>query len=443
MDETSSQQINPRQVEKFILDHISNIELKANTREVSAPDLEFSNNYEFWNYVFENSNRTRMQNITLNNFRISTWYPRVPGVAHTTDGTRLRAEARRFLISRNSEVFFNPTGKSRMVQGGIGSVKFQPIELQGEDFWLCTATSDSLCHTGIPIFIPNSIYNNIDISMYNDYIIRGRTKFLPKIIEYNFKHYTKIPKLYIHVESITRSNSRNYYDPINITPVVYFKSNDLDYVSEDLVTFVKCEELPNLETERIFDWFLNYTRMYDGQIITNFDEQCPLFDNAPFSLQRLMSEQITIGEVKTMIIQSSHTNIKATNMNSNNGNISLGNNNTVNGNIVAAQSITNSFKTIEKISKGSEMQMLLKEFEETVKHFVENAEDRKDANAIARDTKSFCEEISSEDPRTDTLQNYLESIGKVALKAGALGSKVITIISDLSPLLKVIGESSI
>jgi hypothetical protein len=401
--------------------------------------MQFGSNEDFWDYVVSNRSIIKLQNVSLLNFRICNWFPRVPGIFHTTTAMKFRADARAYTFSKSNDVFYDPHGKSRMIKGGIGSIKFQPVQLEGELFWLCTATSDSYCHTGIPLFIPNYLYESIELGEFSEYAIKGRTKFIPKSFDSNFNHYVGLPKLYIHVESLNKTNTRNSYEPILVTPTVYFKSPQRDY-GIDLVTYAQCESGENYNTERLFDWFLNYTEMYEGQIMTNFDEQCPLFENATFSLQRVMQEEIRVGDVQNLNIYSNSTSIRAERMESNTSTVTIGNGNNISGNVVAAQTVTNSFKTIDKAVENPQIKESIVMLEESVKALVESMENKNDANAIARDVKSFCEEVNSEMPRENTLKHYLGSISEVAAKAGAIGIKVVNVISTLSPLVKVLTE---
>jgi len=440
--ENSSQRLNPKTLQRFIVNQVSNIDFKSKGREKIAPDLSFSSNEEFWGYIIKNGKIVKLHNVSLEGFRVSSWFPRVPGIYHTLNAMSFRDNAKNYLVASGNDIFYNPSGKSSMVRGGVGSVKFQPINHENELFWLCTATSDFYCHTGVPLFIPNSIYENIDLDSSAEYVLLGRIKFLPSIIDTKFRHYVGLPKIYVQVESIKEKVSKSRKDELVISPVVYFKSSELAYdsASEDLVTFAVCNAGRKYNAEEVFEWFIHYAKMYNGRIMTNFDEQSPLFEDAPFSLQKVMSGEILISQVQNLFVDSPLINFRVNTMNTGNS-ISIGDGNTINGNLVAAHSVVNSFLSMpDRVAQNPQLEEIIKDFQEETKIFVQNLVSKKEADTVSRDVKGFCEEASAEEPREGTLNHYLKSIGEVAIKAGVLGAKLVNIVSTLSPLVKVIAE---
>ena len=127
-------------------------------------------------------------------------------------------------------------------------------------------------------------------------------------------------------------------------------------------------------------------------------------------------------------------------MSSQTNKVTIGDNNTIHGSVVAAQSILNSFNSVDKVGFGQDIQDALNTLKDSTKLLVEQLENKTEADAVSRDVKGFCEEVNTDAPRERTLQYYLSSIGDVASKAGAIGLKVIGAISSLSPLLKLIAE---
>lgn len=60
--------------------------------------------------------------------------------------------------------------------------------IAGNEFWLCTATSDGYCHTGVPLAIPSQLIERVDFKLNYLYKITGQVKFLPEMLEQHFSH---------------------------------------------------------------------------------------------------------------------------------------------------------------------------------------------------------------------------------------------------------------
>jgi hypothetical protein len=89
-----------------------------------------------------------------------------------------------------------------------------------------------------------------------------------------------------------------------ITPMVFFSSK-LEVVGEEglagLTTFVTCHASPLEELKNAVEWLTKYVDLYRGEIITNFDEQSPWFENAPFSLPNVMTGKLNLERLQDFI----------------------------------------------------------------------------------------------------------------------------------------------
>ena len=55
------------------------------------------------------------------------------------------------------------------------------------------------------------------------------------------------------------------------------------------MTYVTCYSDSFDELDGAAEWLEWYAERYRGEIITNFDQQRPMFENAPFSLQNVIT----------------------------------------------------------------------------------------------------------------------------------------------------------
>ena len=259
-----------------------------NTRKIK--DKEFISNESFWDDVL--NEKTRALNwIVLNNFQIVDWYPRSPGVYHTDKARSLRSDAEKYYREENGIYFYEPHGKRLMINGGVGSVRFKSLKIDNEDCWLGTATSDGYCHSGVPLVIPNRIVEVFGFDTTIKFNLYGQIRFLPDFFEKTFSHLSDVPQVYVFIEKLEKVSSAK--NPVFITPTVFFTSKLREhYHNEGLVTYVRCQSSSRSAINQAIHWLEDYTTKYDGDIITNFDQQRSAFRNAPFSLQNLMEGSI-------------------------------------------------------------------------------------------------------------------------------------------------------
>ncbi len=178
-----------------------------------------------------------------------------------------------------------------MINGGVGSVRFKSLKIDNEDCWLGTATSDGYCHSGVPLVIPNRIVEVFGFDTTIKFNLYGQIRFLPDFFEKTFSHLSDVPQVYVFIEKLEKVSSAKH--PVFITPTVFFTSKLREhYHNEGLVTYVRCQSSSRSAINQAIHWLEDYTTKYDGDIITNFDQQRSAFRNAPFSLQNLMEGNI-------------------------------------------------------------------------------------------------------------------------------------------------------
>ena len=436
----------------FLLEHFKHANLQRPGRnEVDAPDFRIESNEKFWRKILYNRN-IALRWVELTKFQLVDWFPRTPGLFHTDNARFARRDAENYVREEDGIRFYEPRGKSHMIQGGIGSVRFKPITIEGDEHWLCTATSDGYAHSGVPIAIPQSLMREIDFSDYrNWFTVFGQVKFLPKFMEEYFYHYTHVPQIYIQVDNIDITRRERSPWSVRITPMVFFSGDIQEYKSRGRrrfrgevgggVTFVTCRSDSLNELDRAADWLDWYASRFHGEIITNFDEQRPTFQYAPFSLQNVMIGRLD--EYRMHEFQINHAEIicdsihqirsEATTMTQ--IDVKLGNGTTIHGDFVVANSIKKSFNKATVSDASDELKDLLKKLSTATGKMTEKLP-KQTAQQVARDLDTLVAEAISHAPRKEWWQLSMDGLKQVAKDIGELGKPVLELAGQIVPLLQ-------
>lgn len=429
----------------FLSDHLRNANLQQQgSVNTEAKDLRFNANEQFWHDVLRSRyggrNSLGLRWVELSGFQVVDWFPRTPGLYHTPNADRARHEAERYVSEQNGILFYEPRGKTHMMDGGIGSVRFKPISIKDSDYWMCTATSDNYCHSGIPIAIPNKLMEKVDFQRL--YKITGQVRFLPEFLEHYLYHMSGIPQIYVEVDNIMELGNEKK-PSISITPMVFFSAGrEMGLDIKENVTYVTCKADSTNELNRAVEWLEWYANRYDGEIITNFDQQEPTFANAPFSLQNVMGGKLSVYALERYHIENANIvcekieSLHAETVNMTKIDVTLGDGTTIHGDFVVANSIKDSFNKVEKADVPNELKSLLKDLAKSIATMSERLP-KETAGQVARDLETLTAEATSKTPRKQWWELSVEGLTKVAKDIGEIGKPVLELAAKIVAILTV------
>ena len=298
------------------------------TKEVSRSykSKSFCDNESFWHALLENQIRAH-QAIELNNFYLFEWFPRSPGLYHTKDAERARRyaldhinydiahspisnpldHAESYLPKRKEskrnidhKAVLAPEGKISMLEGGIGSVRLKPIEQEDKILWFMSASANGVAHEGIPLAIPQNIYETIidEITESGALFcsISGKLKFFPQKFASLFNHFADAPQLYLEVTDVSAASQSKKLislEEIEVSVAVSFVSN---YKVQNGIYATYVTFKPNVKNsfKEATTWLKKeYVEgAYKGKIMTDFDQTQVHFPEAILGLRKVLGKHL-------------------------------------------------------------------------------------------------------------------------------------------------------
>ena len=347
-----------------------------------------------------------------------------------------------------------------MLQGGIGSIRLKDKTVADAGrVWFMTASSTNTAHEGFPIALPDLYYQR-----YIDQIatrgvaacsITGRLRFVPDTLGTLYQDYTGVPQVYLQVEEVQPSTrALGPEEPARVSVAVMFRSEHEgeSNIFSSYVTFYPGQR--GSFASRI-DWLENtYVKsMYQGEIVTDFDEQTRRFETARFSLRKVLGHEISMDQVNEyaqgLSVYGDPTFVlnvdgllqihagRIAQMTIQEKVINIGNNNTITAPVTIADSIQNSFNTLNESQVDDSIRQLLDELLKVVTEVNRKAPPEKsdDAKTLARTAETLVNEASSSKPRREWYEISLKGLKDAATNIGELAVPVLKIVEKLMPFL--------
>ena len=444
----------------------------------SQPDRTFTSNNSIWNAILDERLRASIT-VKLEDFFLFEWFPRSPGLFYTPEAEYSRREALDYTISypvtkdlsgidhaalKSKSIYipdhmriFDPDGKLRMLHGGIGSVRLKDKNIDGERVWFMAASSTSVAHEGFPIAIHDHDYSKIIDQIATDGIVScsliGKLRFMPEQLETLYSDYTGVPQLYLLVDEIKKSNRKLDKSELPMVSVAATFSTEKFSGGGVFCSYVTFFPSQKGSFESRINWLedIYVQSMYQGQIITDFDEGNRHFNSAKFSLEKVFKKQVSVPQAEewmhevhiyggnTMMFFDGLATVHAEKVAQMNQEkvINIGDNNTITAPITIADSIQNSFNELKEANIEQDIEKLLEQLVTAVNDVNKNVkkEESDKAEAMARDVETLVKEATSENPRQAWYEITMNGLKEAAQSIGEIANPVLDVLTKLSPLL--------
>lgn len=297
--------------------------VKPTSIQVRQKDLQFEKNENFWMHIIENKAYVD-QYVVLFDFILTEWIPISPGLFYTESAKLNRTEAQKYLVRSQSSFLYNfpgmisnlayfnskpnaddfpieldPRGKESMVLGGIGTLRLLPKKLAGgERFFICGATSNGVCHEGLPVILNSDLYNSLITELKEKSGLRcniiGKLCILPTD-DSPIRYDRRISKYCIWVEEIKKKGVC-FENQLTVSVAITFSVN-LKQINQKLwffITFNPDKKDRNLisSVEWLNDYAVRYSGVKNPLVLCDFDEYKQHFDKTEFSLKDIVNGKI-------------------------------------------------------------------------------------------------------------------------------------------------------
>jgi hypothetical protein len=316
-----------------------------------------------------------------------------------------------------------------------------------------SASSTPVAHEGFPIALPEHYFTQcIDQVAALGALpcsLVGKLQFVPDCLEGIYGDYAPVPQLYLMVDELCPASASRGRPatPARVSVAVSFESayEGRPEMYASYVTFYPGQ--PGSLQSRA-DWLENtYVKgMYQGRIVTDFDEQMRRFRGAVFSLHKVLNDQITFREVdgwsqglnfyvNRLVVQGLHqVHVERVEHMSQERVINLGHNNTINAPVIIADRIENSFNALAGSNTGAEVKQLLEQLIRDVTE-ASKAAPSEAAEEMARDVETLTKEVTSSKPRRRWYEISIEGLKQAAVNIGEVGQPILETVGKLLPLL--------
>lgn len=280
----------------------------------SGKTQEYVDEGEFWRDAIEpNTTLGEGCRVRLRQFLVSHWVPRVPGLYWKANSDQLRARADSHVLQPNSEdarynrYVYAPTGKTLQILGGVGNVRLLPTD---SGHLICASSSGEYWR-GIPILVRPEVWQSLgEIPSGRRANVTGVWTAMPRDTSQGLGGEAGIPRYCLAVNRLADLQfSQEAKDGYSSAWTLFERRDrDTNLLSYDFTYSVfavsskgtkPADGSFNSDNEAA-DYLREYVTMFQGQVLTDYDEVKPHFD-ALLPINELMSREVDPRRLRTFV----------------------------------------------------------------------------------------------------------------------------------------------
>ena len=242
----------------------------------------------------------RIGRVRLVGFVLAEWLPLSPGRYHHPASARLRWEAQRHSGIENGWRVYDLPGKQGMILGGVGSLRLDQHDFDGQRSCLMGANSSGHCDTGIPVLLSGI---RLDQARERLALARGAVRCdltghlrpIPDSASL-YKHGSPLVSAFLQVEDADYSHYEDVPPPRVRASLAIMFGDDLAWQHYSFATFQPGSR-PSLD--RAVEWLRDQYGLSQTGVLNDFDEQEEHFHDAAvgFALREVMAGEVDLERV--------------------------------------------------------------------------------------------------------------------------------------------------
>lgn len=245
----------------------------------SNKELFFYSNDSFWKTILNNPDYYWHKLISLSHFVVCDWVPRIPGIYWTTFSNELRRYGFNEIetVYDNNRFDLSPGGKTKMVLGGLATIKLPPND---EGKRLLSISSNHNSSLGIPVLFYPEVLDHFDLKQ-GDIIEITEARWQPMDIFWASRFATTkgIPRGLLIVDKIKQLKVIHDNVPVLFHPFSIMEYQDYYTQLYDFVFLPVYSNYTDLRT-KIENFFNNYAvkNGRNGKYLISPDYTHPIFE---------------------------------------------------------------------------------------------------------------------------------------------------------------------
>jgi hypothetical protein len=241
----------------------------------------------------------RIGRVQLVDFVLTEWLPLSPGRYHHPASARLRWEAQQHSYIVDGWRVYELAGKEGMILGGIGSLRLEGHEFEGQHSCLLGASSSSYSHTGIPVLCSGGLWNQVRERVAVHGALRcdlvGRLRPIPDSASL-YKYGSPLISTFLQVENLDFGPYENAPPPQARASFAVMFGDELAWQHYSFATFKPGDPA---SLQYAVEWLRDRYGLGQTSVLNDFDEREEHFRDAAveFALSHVMAGDVDLDRI--------------------------------------------------------------------------------------------------------------------------------------------------